>query len=251
MRAQDGAGTGSLACGRATRRAAWPSHIAVTCRSLQHSNRPRERLARLGPRALAEAELLALVLGAGCGAEPAESVARRLLRSGGLRALAARELEEWRRERGLGAALAARLVAVFELARRVAADEPSPRAPIRQPTDVARYLTARYGDERHEVFGVVLLDGRHRFVREQPLSRGGWSASIVRPREVFRSALLAAAPAIILFHNHPSGDPTPSREDVGITRQVCEAGELLGIRVLDHLVVGAEGYVSMRERGLL
>ena len=211
------------------------------------SSRPRERLERLGPRALAESELLALVLGHGSARAPALVVADRLAGEP-LRDLSGRQLEEWRLEPGVGEAQSARLVAMFEIARRVNAPRPPRRETIRQPRDVGPYLMTRYGDEREECFGVLLLDARNRLLREHRLSRGGWCASVVRPREVFRQALLVGAPAVILFHNHPSGDPTPSREDLAITGQLQEAGELLGIRVLDHLVVGAEGFVSLRER---
>ena len=220
--------------------------------ALPAGERPRERLQDLGPRALSDAELLALVLGRGGSGRSALDIGRRMVRdAGGLRQLGRRQAAEWSLQRGIGEAHAARLAAVFEIARRVRGTVPARGEVVRRPADLARYLMVRYGDDGEESFGIVLLDGRNRFVRELRLSRGGWSASVVRPREIFRQALLAAAPAIILFHNHPSGDPTPSREDVGITRQVREAGELLGIRVLDHLVVGAEGFVSMRERGLI
>ncbi len=214
-------------------------------------DRPRERLEQLGARALSDAELLTLIIGHGQRRRPAAAVARSLLRHGGLRELARREPQEWRAEPGVGVASAARLAALFEMARRLAGPAPARGHVIRRPRELGRHLMLRYGAERAECFGVVLLDGRNRYLRERVLSRGGWSASVVRPREVFRHSLLAAAPALVLFHNHPSGDPTPSREDVGITRQILEAGELLGIHVLDHLVVGAEGFVSFKERGLL
>ncbi len=214
-------------------------------------DRPRERLEQLGAGALSDVELLALVIGHGQRNRSAAAMARSLLRHGGLRELARGDPQEWRSEPGVGVASAARLAALFEVARRLAAPAPSRGLVIRRPRDLGRHLMSRYGAERAECFGVVLLDGRNRFLSERVLSRGGWSASVVRPREVFRQSLLAAAPALVLFHNHPSGDPTPSREDVGITRQILQAGELLGIRVLDHLVVGAEGFVSFKERGLL
>lgn len=228
------------------------STYKVPLTSAEAADRPRERLQSIGPRGLADAELLALVIGRGCRGCSALDIGRRLVRdAGSLRQLGRRQLAEWGMERGIGAARAAQLAAVFEIARRIRGRAPAPGAIVQQPADLARYLMARYGDDGEESFGIILLDGRNRFVRELPLSRGGWTSSVVRPREVFRQALLAAAPAIVLFHNHPSGDPTPSREDVGITRQVREAGDLLGIRVLDHLVVGAEGFVSLRERGLM
>lgn len=221
-------------------------------RSIPPSERPRERLQRLGPRALADAELLALVLGRGRGGETALDMGHRLVaRAGGLRRLANCTVVEWQAVPGIGLARASRLTAVFEIARRVRSPAPRRGRPIRKPRDVAPHLMARWSDERAETFGLLLLDARNRFVHEQVVSRGGWSASVVRPREVFRQALLAGTPALILFHNHPSGDPEPSQEDIDVTRQMVRAGELLGIRVLDHLIVGEEGYVSLRENGHL
>lgn len=218
--------------------------------ALEPAGLPRERLRAHGPRALTDAELMALVLGHGNRGSSALDLGRRLL-GRPLPELARLEAQEWLREPGVGVAQAARLAAVFEIARRVRVPAPDRSGPIREPRDVGPYLMARYGDAREECFGVLLLDARNRLVREQAVSRGGWCASVVRPREVFRQALLCATPALILFHNHPSGDPTPSREDVAITGQLREAGELLGIRVLDHLIVGSEGFISLRDRQLL
>ena len=205
-----------------------------------------------GISALADAEVLALVLGCGNSGASALDLARRLVaEAGGLRKLAPRSSLEWQSEAGIGEALAARLVAVFEIGRRIRIRRPRRGQPIRHPQQMATYLGARLADAQVESFGVLLLDARNRLLADDILSSGGWSASVVRPREVFRRALLAGAPALILYHNHPSGDPAPSREDIQITRQLVEAGQLLGIKVLDHLIVGVEGYASLRERGLL
>jgi DNA repair protein RadC len=212
---------------------------------------PRERLRAVGLDGLADAELLALVIGSGVPGHDASAIARGLLATGSLRELAQRDVRELRRGKGIGAVTASRLAAVFEIGRRCAGLAPARGEYVRHPGDLADYLIARFGDQRHECFGLALLDGRNRFLRTEVISRGGWSSSVVRPREVFRQCLLSAAPATILFHNHPSGDPTPSREDVAITRQLLSAGDLLGIRVLDHLVVAAEGYASLRDRGLM
>lgn len=205
----------------------------------------------VGPGALADEELLALVIGTGVPGRSASAIARGLMAGLSLRELGRCDLRELRSRPGIGHAGASRLAAVFEIGRRCASPAPARGQIIRQPRDLASYLMARFGAKRHECFGVALLDGRNRFLRAEVLSRGGWSASVVRPREVFRQCLLSASPAAILFHNHPSGDPSPSREDVGITRQIVQAGDLLGIRVLDHLVVAAEGFASLRDRGLL
>ena len=224
----------------------------VRIKALPRGERPRERLQDLGPRSLSDAELVALVLGCGGGRESALEIARRLVAgAGGLRRLASLQAADLMSEPGIGRVRAAQLAAVFEIARRVRAFAPPRGRPIRSPKDVVRYLAARWSEERHECFGLMLLDSRNRILAEVVLSRGGWSASVVRPREVFRHALLAYAPAIILFHNHPSGDPTPSRADVEITKQLVAAGELLGINILDHLIVGVEGFASLRDRGLM
>ena len=213
--------------------------------------RPRERLRHVGLGALADEELLELVIGTGVPGRSASSIARGLMSGLSLRELGRCDLRELRIRPGIGHAGASRLAAVFEIGRRCASPAPARGQIIRQPRDLASYLMARFGAKQHECFGVALLDGRNRFLRAEVISRGGWSASVVRPREVFRQCLLSAAPAAILFHNHPSGDPSPSREDVAITRQIVQAGDLLGIRVLDHLVVAAEGFASLRDRGLL
>ena len=221
-------------------------------KALPREERPRERLVAHGTAALADTELLALVLGCGNSTASALDMARRLINeAGGLRKVSARTLPEWQVEPGIGEALGARLAAVFELGRRVRMRPPRRGHPVRHPQQMASYLTARLGHAQVESFGVLLLDARNRLLSDEVLSQGGWSASVVRPREVFRRALLAGAPALILYHNHPSGDPAPSREDIQITRQLVEAGQLLGIKVLDHLIVGVEGYASLRERGLL
>lgn len=217
---------------------------------MQAKKGPRERLAELGAAALSDEELLALLLGHGSAGRSARQLARELL-AGGLRELARLQPEELAMTPGIGDARADRIAAAFEIGRRTNGNGPRRGGCVRRPVDLASRLQARYAHERVECFGVVLLDARNRYLARHELSRGGWSASVVRPREVFRRALLAAAPALVLFHNHPSGDPTPSREDVAVTGQIRDAGELLGIRVLDHLIVGSEGFVSMRERGVL
>jgi DNA repair protein RadC len=200
---------------------------------------------------LADEELLALIIGSGVAGRSALTIARGLLQHTPLRELGRCDVRELRQRPGVGSAVASRLAAAFEIGRRRGSPAPARGQAIRQPRDLAGYLMTRFGDHRHECFGVALLDGRNRFVRDVVISRGGWSASVVRPREVFRQCLLSAAPAAILFHNHPSGDPSPSREDIAITRQLVTAGDLLGIRVLDHLVVAAEGFASLRDRGVM
>jgi DNA repair protein RadC len=213
---------------------------------------PRERLAALGPESLSDAELLALLLRTGGAGRPARDVAQALVRrAGGLRALARSAPALLRDERGVGAAKAASLVAAFELARRLASGRLRPGDAIRSPADVHRHFYPRLRDAPHERFLVVLLDGRHRVIRPVLTSLGTLTASLVHPREVFGPALREPAAAVVLVHNHPSGDPTPSREDREITIRLAAAGDLLGIPVVDHVVVAEQGFVSLRETGAL
>jgi DNA repair protein RadC len=214
--------------------------------------RGRERLLECGAAALAADELVALLLGAGSRAACAADVARALLQgAGGLRELSRCTASELRHAPGIGPAQAARLAAAFELARRVASEGPRRGAPIRSGADVFRLLQPRLRDLRREVFVALLLDGRNRLLREERVSMGSLTTSIVHPREVFAAAIRESAGAIVVAHNHPSGDPTPSREDLEVTARLAEVGRIVGIALLDHVIVGDPGFVSLRERGYL
>jgi len=213
---------------------------------------PRERLASRGAEALSPGELVALLLRTGHRGEDAQRVAHGLLaRCGGLDRLESAPACEMAAVPGVGPAKAASLVAAFELGRRCAASHLPEGAALRSPEDVFRRFSAALRRLDHERFVVVLLDGRHRVLGEETVSRGTLTASLVHPREVFRPALRASAAAVILVHNHPSGDPTPSAEDRSVTERLAEAGEILGVRVLDHVVVAERGFSSLREEGVL
>lgn len=213
---------------------------------------PRERMLAFGAGALTESELLALMLGTGVrGQNVIASSANLLDRFGSLRALARATLHELLLERGLGIARAGRIVAAFELGRRAARAALDRQGPLRGAGDVARMLLPRLRDLRKEVFIALLLDGRHRLLREERISEGSLTSSIVHPREVYGPAIRESAAAIIVAHNHPSGDPTPSREDIAVTKRLAEVGQLIGIDLVDHVVIGDPGFVSLRERGLL
>jgi len=214
------------------------------------ADRPRERLRAVGAAALADAELVALLLRTGGRGRDALSVARSLLAArGGLRGLAALTERELAAEPGVGPAKAAGLLAALEIGRRVATRLLRPGDGIRGPADVFRHFHARLRDASRERFLALLLDGRHRVIREVEISRGTLTASLVHPREVFRPALRDGAAALVVVHNHPSGDPTPSAEDRQVTDRLARAGELLGVRLLDHVVVAEHGYRSLREDG--
>ncbi len=226
-----------------------PPH-ASTISPKAGADRPRERLEQKGARALADAELLALVLRTGDRKRDAWTIARIALdRFGGLDGLAAATGRALEATPGLGPAKAASLRAAIELARRIV-DEPLERGqPIRSPADVQRHFRGRLRDHHRESFHVLLLDGRHRLISTEEVSVGTLTASLVHPREVFRDAIRNAAAALVLVHNHPSGDPSPSAEDRSVTERLRSAGLLLGIRVLDHVIVADSGYFSFRESG--
>jgi DNA repair protein RadC len=210
---------------------------------------PRERLLTHGAAALSNAELVALLLRTGARGRAAIDLARQLLDAGGIAALAQAAPGELAAFAGVGPAKAASLLAAFEIGRRLAA-RPLPRGErIGSPQDVHRHFHARLRDARAEEFHIVLLDARHRVLRSVLTSQGTLTASLVHPREVFRPALREAAAAVVLVHNHPSGDPTPSSEDREITRRLARAGALLGVPVLDHVIVADRGYASLREQG--
>jgi DNA repair protein RadC len=213
-------------------------------------DRPREKLARLGVAALGDNELLALVLGSGTRRINALGLANAVLESaGGLHGLPSSTREELLRVTGVGGAKAAQVMAAVELGRRTLTRQQAERPQLRTPGDVASYLLPEFGARAVEQFGVVLLDAKHRLLKTVVLTIGTLDRSVVHPREVFREASSARAAGIILFHNHPSGDPAPSAEDLTLTRRMVAAGELMGIDVLDHLVLTATRYASVRELG--
>lgn len=211
-----------------------------------HSDRPRERLRRLGPRNLSVAELLTLIVGSGSAHGSATEIAARIAENvGDLHRLAGADVAYLEGVEGVGAATAARLAAAFELGRRVASVHAADGEPIRGPADVFRRMGPRLRDIRQEEFHALLLNTRHRILREVLVTRGILDASLIHPREVFRLAVSEGAASVILVHNHPSGDPTPSAEDRAVTRQLAAAGRSLGIPVLDHVVIGRGRYVSL------
>jgi DNA repair protein RadC len=215
---------------------------------LAPGDRPREKLARVGPSGLGDNELLAIVIGAGTPEASSLALANTVLDgAGGLHGLLRVGREELLGLHGVGHARAAQVLAAIELGRRVLAQRPQERLQLLSPRDAAAYLLPEYGWRPVEQFGIVLLDTRHRVLRTMVLSVGSLDSTSVQPRDVFRHALLASAAAVVLFHNHPSGDPEPSRDDVTLTQRMAAAGELLGISVVDHVVLGDGRYCSLKE----
>jgi DNA repair protein RadC len=216
--------------------------------------RPREKLLKNGSHTLSEAELLALVLRTGDAASQSSAMdhARLLLtRFQSLRLLAKASIAELCEVKGIGPAKAAELHAVFELARRFGIEALRSGDRYTCSTEVYQHFHERLRDYRKEVFIALLLDSKNRVLREVQISEGSLTASIVHPREVFAPVVRESAAAVLLVHNHPSGDPTPSREDLEITTRLRAAGELMGVRVLDHIIIGSGRYVSFVDQGLM
>ncbi|HEX6534470.1 MAG TPA: DNA repair protein RadC [Gemmatimonadaceae bacterium] len=220
---------------------------------MPRSERPRERLKHQGASTLSVAELLAIVIGAGAGGRSALTVGQEMLAraDGSLRRIAAQPVASLTAMRGVGTARAVAVHAALELGRRLAAEAREDGAPMRSPRDVYAAFGQRLQDLPVEEFHVAVLDSQHRLERDITVTRGILNSSLVHPREVFREAIAERAAAIILVHNHPSGDPTPSADDRLVTEQLVAAGRLLDIPVHDHVVVGRGRYVSFAEAGLL
>lgn len=219
-------------------------------RQLAPHDRPREKLERAGVDALGDNELLALLLGHGTARTGAFAIAERLLAaSGGVHGLTRMHRDELAALPGLGVATAARILAAVELGRRTLTMSPAERPQLSSPRAVAGFLLPRFGAFGVERFGVLVLDARHRLIRARLLSSGSRDASLAHPREVFREGILAAASGIVVFHNHPSGDASPSVEDLLLTRRLVAAGELVGIDLVDHLILADNSYWSFRESG--
>jgi len=214
--------------------------------------RPRERLLQHGPQHLTEAELLGILLGKGTRKKTAIDLARELLdQYGSLQNLFSRSPSELTRVKGIGSAKAATLSAAFELVRRIQSQKNGGKSSFKRSSDVANHYLPLMRDLRKEVFKVLLLNRANRLIKEVTISEGTLDASIVHPRDVFREALLETAAGVILIHNHPSGNSSPSEEDLRITKQLVEAGRLLGIKVYDHIILAGEDYRSLADDGLL
>lgn len=220
-------------------------------RDLPQGERPRERLAHYGAAALSTAELLAIILRVGTDGENVIRVAEQLLvRFDGLPGLAQATVEELCQVKGVGVAKAVQVKAALELGRRLLVAAPHERPQILSPADAANLLMAEMSLLPQEHLRTLLLDSRNRVMKIHTVYVGSLNAASVRVAELFREAIRANCASLILAHNHPSGDPTPSAEDVQLTRSAAEAGQLLGIDVLDHLIIGRQRFVSMKERGL-
>jgi DNA repair protein RadC len=229
------------------------NHKALTIRELPRTERPRERLTDLGAQSLSTAELLAILIGSGGGGRTALGLGQEVLAQaqGSLRRIASQPVATLTSVNGMGLARAVAIHAALELGHRMASEGRDDGVPLRSPREVYAAYASRLQDLAVEEFHVAVLDSQHRLERDVTVTRGILNSSLVHPREVFRRAIVEGAAAIIVVHNHPSGDPTPSPDDRLVTEQLVAAGRLLDIPVHDHLIVGRGRYVSFAEAGLL
>ncbi len=225
---------------------------SIMMKDLPALERPRERLRELGAERLSNRELLAILLRTGTRKSSALQVADQLLAEfGSLRELAGASMEELSRIRGIGSVKAGDLQAAMELAKRLQADGRQNLDVINSPGDAAGLVMEEMRRLDREHFVILMLNSKHRVTARKTVSIGHLNASLVHPRELFKEVIRRSSAAVVLVHNHPSGDPTPSEEDLTVTRRLAEAGKLLGIAVLDHIIVGENQFISLREQGLL
>ncbi len=228
-----------------------PALYRPMLRDLPAGDKPRERLSRLGAGALADSELLAILLRVGGNGENVLGLAQRLLAQlGGLPGLARASFSELEAVKGIGLAKAAQVKAALELGRRLLIAAPDARPQIKSPADAANLLLAEMGFLEQEQMRVLLLDTKHRVMGTPTIYVGSLNTSVIRIAELFREAVKQNCAAIIVAHNHPSGDTSPSPEDIAVTQQIYSAGRLLDIDVLDHLIIGQQRFLSLKERGL-
>jgi DNA repair protein RadC len=226
--------------------------FSFTVRDLPKPERPRERLQKLGPDALSSQELLALVIGRGIPKKSVMTIAQELMaRFGNVKAISQATLEELSQIKGIGPAKAAQIKACFELAKRenLEADEES--FDIKNPEAVFKLMSSSIKDKAKEHFKLILLNSRNKKIGISTISIGTLTTSLVHPREVFKDAITHSAASVILAHNHPSGDPEPSEDDLKITRKLVESGKILGVEVIDHIIIGKTNFYSFREKGLI
>jgi len=226
---------------------------SFTIHDLPVSERPRERLQKFGAEALSTQEILALILGRGIAGESVTVTAQRLLSQfGNIKGIGGASLEELTQVKGIGLAKASQIKAALELANRLETSaEPDKNLPVvKTPDEVASLMKGSLKDKKKEHFWAILLDTRSQLIKKAEISVGSLDSSIVHPREVFKEALSASAASVIFVHNHPSGDPAPSADDIKLTKRLVQAGEIMGIEVLDHVIIGNKRFLSLKREGL-
>jgi len=223
-----------------------------TIKDLPAEERPRERFYKLGPQALSNTELLAIIIQSGTHRETALDLSEKLMSwSGGLTELSKSSIEELTEIRGIGRVKAISLLAALELSKRFVTIESEVRPKITSPVDVANLIMQEMRFLDKEYFRIILLNTRSEILKMVNISVGSLDSSIVHPREVFKAALKSSAKAVILVHNHPSGNPQPSSEDIKITKRLIKVGELLGVQIIDHIIIGDKNYISLKEKKII
>lgn len=223
-----------------------------TIKSLPEDERPREKLIKYGAETLSNVELLAIILKTGSKNASALELSRQLIsvNKSGINALIDISVEELIEIKGIGPSKAAGVIAAVELGKRVSISEKS-KHKISSPTDVSNYLMREMGDLKKEYFNIIMLDNKNHIIELHNVSIGSLNSAIVHPREVFKNAVRRSSASIILAHNHPSGNTSPSKEDISITKRLVECGDIMGIKVLDHIIVGKNEYFSFKEQSII
>jgi len=219
-------------------------------KEITKEERPRERLVKHGPETLATAELIAIILGNGSKNKNVIEISNKLLSDYNLDSLSKLSLAKLKKNFGIGEAKACQIISCFELGRRVASFNHEEKIIINSAKDIETFFLPKMSHLKKEHFKVIYLDSRKSIIKEETIFIGTLNASIIHPREIFEFAIIESAAAIILVHNHPSGDPTPSEDDLEITKQLVNSGKILGINVLDHVVIGRENIYSFKENGI-
>lgn len=221
-------------------------------KELPEDDRPRERMLKGGSEALSNAELFAILIGGGYKEVSAIQLAQRLLNENGeLSGLTRLSLRDLMKIKGIGLSKAASIRAAIELGKRIASMPAVERPTISSPGQAASLLQPKYGDRDREHVGILSLDVKNRLIEEKVITIGILDGSLIHPREIFRAALSANAASILLFHNHPSGDTTPSSKDIEVSKRLAEAGKTIGVPVVDHIIVSQRGYTSLKKQGLV
>lgn len=225
---------------------------SFTVRDLPKSERPRERLIKFGPEALSAQELLALIIGRGIPKKSVMNIAQELLaRFGNIKAISQASIAGLSEIKGVGLAKAAQIKACFELGKRQDLEPELKNYDIKNPQSVVKAIRASIKDKAKEHFKLILLDTRNKIIGISTISIGTLNAGLVHPREIFKEAIIHNSASVVLAHNHPSGDPEPSEEDLTITKRLVDSGKILGIEVIDHIIIGKTNFSSFKERGLI
>lgn len=224
-----------------------------TIKDMPKEERPREKLYKYGPKMLSNSELLAIIIRTGSKKNTALELSNRVLSldQSGLEFLSQSSLEELMAVEGIGRCKAAQILSAIELGKRLAAYNKQDSLQITSPLDVVNLLMEEMRNFKKEYFKIIMLNIKNKIIAINDISIGSLNSSIVHPREVFKDAIKRSSASIILTHNHPSGDPTPSRQDIAVSKRLYECGELLGIKVLDHIIIGNNKYISLKEKNLI